>query len=158
MARRRNASKRQVLPDAKYKCAVVARLINCLMIDGKKSIAENILYKALDELKKVTNREPLEAFYEALANIRPEVEVKSRRIGGATYQVPVEVPYNRSLALAMRWLITHSKKRPEKTMEKSLAGELIDAINLRGASVKKRDDTHKMAESNRAFAHYNKIA
>jgi len=154
MSRRRKAEKRKIIPDARFKNVTIAKFINCVMKQGKKSVAEMIVYGALDSLGKVTKKNALEAFQQALANVRPAMEVRSRRIGGATYQVPVEVRDVRSLALAIRWLIKGASGRGEKTMREKLAGEFSDAFNGRGVSVKKREDTHKMAESNRAFAHY----
>jgi small subunit ribosomal protein S7 len=154
MSRRRAAIKRKILPDAKYSNKVVAKFINCLMVNGKKSIAERELYLALDEIKRKTKQDELEVFLEALENVKPNVEVRSRRVGGATYQVPVEVRSERRLALALRWLIDSSRKRGEKIISLKLAGELIDAFNKRGAAFKKRDDSHRMAEANKAFSHY----
>jgi small subunit ribosomal protein S7 len=154
MSRRRAAIKRKILPDAKYHNKVVAKFINCLMKNGKKSIAERELYLALDEIKRKTKQDELEVFLEALENVKPNVEVRSRRVGGATYQVPVEVRSERRLALALRWLIDSARKRGEKIVSLKLAGELIDAYNKRGAAFKKRDDTHRMAEANKAFSHY----
>lgn len=154
MSRRRAAIKRKILPDAKYGNKVVAKFINCLMRNGKKSIAERELYLALDEIKRKTKQDELEVFLEALENIKPNVEVRSRRVGGATYQVPVEVRTERRLALALRWLIDAARKRGEKIVSLKLAGELIDAYNKRGSAFKKRDDTHRMAEANKAFSHY----
>ena len=154
MSRRRAAIKRKILPDAKYGNKVVAKFINCLMKNGKKSVAERELYMALDEIKRKTKQDELEVFLEALENVKPNVEVRSRRVGGATYQVPVEVRSERRLALALRWLIDSSRKRGEKIISLKLAGELIDAYNKRGAAFKKRDDTHRMAEANKAFSHY----
>ena len=152
--RRRAADKRDVLPDPKFGDPVVSKFINCLMEDGKKSVAENILYDAFDRMQKRTGRSPIEMFHDALANVRPMLEVRSRRVGGATYQVPVEVRNERRQALAIRWLITAARGRNENTMEERLSGELLDAANNRGTAVKKREDTHKMAEANRAFSHY----
>ena len=152
--RRRAAEKREVLPDPKFGDPIVGKFINCLMVDGKKSVAESILYNAFDRMQKRTGRNPLEMFHDALANVRPMLEVRSRRVGGATYQVPVEVRPDRRQALATRWLIQAAQKRSEKTMTERLAGELLDAANNRGTAVKKREDTTKMADANRAFAHY----
>ena len=152
--RRRAAEKREVLPDPKFGDPIVGKFINCLMVDGKKSVAEGILYNAFDRMQKRTGRNPLEMFHDALANVRPMLEVRSRRVGGATYQVPVEVRPERRQALATRWLIQAAQKRSEKTMVERLAGELLDAANNRGSAVKKREDTTKMADANRAFAHY----
>jgi small subunit ribosomal protein S7 len=154
MSRRHAAEKREVLPDAKYGDRVVTKFMNNLMVDGKKSVAETIVYSALDRVKTRLKREPIEIFHEALDNVKPSVEVRSRRVGGATYQVPVEVRPIRREALAIRWLIDASKKRNENTMEERLAGELADAVNGRGTAVKKREDTHKMADANKAFSHY----
>ena len=154
MSRRHRAEKREVLPDAKYGDQVLSKFMNNLMKDGKKSVAERIVYGALDRVEERTKRAPLDVFREALENIKPSVEVRSRRVGGATYQVPVEVRPERRDALAIRWLILASRGRNENTMEERLAGELVDAVNSRGAAVKRREDTHKMAEANRAFSHY----
>ena len=154
MSRRRKSEKRKIIPDARFKNVTIAKFINCIMKKGKKSIAETIVYAALEQLSKTTKRNELEAFDQAIANVRPLMEVRSRRIGGATYQVPVEVRDVRSLALAIRWIIKAALSRGEKTMRERLASEFNDAFNGRGSSVKKREDTHKMAESNRAFAHY----
>lgn len=154
MSRRHAAEKREVLPDAKFGDTVLTKFMNNLMIDGKKSVAESIVYNALDRVEKKLKRAPIEVFHEALENIKPSVEVRSRRVGGATYQVPVEVRIERREALAIRWLITAARKRNENTMEERLAGELSDAVNNRGTAVKKREDTHKMADANKAFSHY----
>jgi len=154
MSRRHAAEKREVLPDAKYGDQVLTKFMNNLMIDGKKSVAESIVYNALERVEKKLKRAPVEVFHEALDNIKPSVEVRSRRVGGATYQVPVEVRIERREALAIRWLITAARKRNEHTMEERLAGELTDAVNNRGTAVKKREDTHKMADANKAFSHY----
>lgn len=154
MARRRVAAKREILPDPKYKSQQLAKFINMLMVDGKKSVAEKIVYGALDQVAEKNGGDALEVFAKALDNVRPHVEVKSRRVGGATYQVPVEVRTDRGAALAMRWLIESSRKRGEKSMGIRLAGEILDAIESRGSAVKKREDTHRMAEANKAFAHY----
>jgi len=154
MSRRHAAEKREVLPDAKFGDTVLTKFMNNLMIDGKKSVAESIVYNALDRVEKRLKRTPIEVFHEALDNIKPSVEVRSRRVGGATYQVPVEVRVERREALAIRWLITAARKRNEHTMEERLAGELADAVNNRGTAVKKREDTHKMADANKAFSHY----
>jgi small subunit ribosomal protein S7 len=152
--RRRAADKRDVLPDPKFGDQVVSKFVNSLMREGKKSIAEGILYNAFERMQKRTGRDPVEMFHDALANVRPMLEVRSRRVGGATYQVPVEVRPERRQALATRWLIQAAAKRSEKTMTERLAGELLDAANNRGSAVKKREDTTKMADANRAFAHY----
>ncbi len=154
MSRRHAAEKREVLPDAKYGDKVLTKFMNNLMIDGKKSVAERIVYSALDRVEGKLKRSPIEVFTEALENIKPSVEVRSRRVGGATYQVPVEVRTERREALAIRWMIIAARKRNENTMEERLAGELIDAVNSRGTAVKKREDTHKMADANKAFSHY----
>ena len=154
MSRRHAAEKRTVLPDAKYGDLVLTKFMNNLMFDGKKSIAERIVYGALERVETKVKRAPIEMFHEALENIKPSVEVRSRRVGGATYQVPVEVRPERREALAIRWLITASRKRNENTMEERLAGELLDAVQSRGNAVKKREDTHKMADANKAFSHY----
>jgi len=152
--RRRAAEKREVLPDPKFGDPIVGKFINCLMVEGKKSVAEGILYNAFDRMQRRTGRSPIEMFHDALANVRPMLEVRSRRVGGATYQVPIEVRPERRQALATRWLIQAAQKRSEKTMVERLAGELLDAANNRGTAVKKREDTTKMADANRAFAHY----
>ncbi len=154
MSRRHAAEKRAVLPDAKYGDTVLTKFMNNLMLDGKKSVAERIVYGALDRVEGKMKRAPVEVFHEALENIKPSVEVRSRRVGGATYQVPVEVRVERREALAIRWLIKASRTRNENTMEERLASELMDAVNARGSAVKKREDTHKMAEANKAFSHY----
>ena len=152
--RRRAAEKREVLPDPKFGDPVVSKFVNSLMQAGKKSVAEAILYSAFDRMKARTGKNPVELFHDALTNVRPNLEVRSRRVGGATYQVPVEVRTERRQALATRWLIQAAAKRSEKTMTERLAGELLDAANNRGSAVKKREDTFKMADANRAFAHY----
>ncbi|MEM7545364.1 MAG: 30S ribosomal protein S7 [Pseudomonadota bacterium] len=154
MSRRHSAEKRDILPDAKYGDRVLTKFMNNLMYDGKKSVAEGIVYGALERVEGKMKREPIEVFHEALDNIKPSVEVRSRRVGGATYQVPVEVRPERREALAIRWLIKSSRSRNEHTMEERLAGELMDAVNGRGTAVKKREDTHKMADANKAFSHY----
>ena len=154
MSRRRRAEKREILPDPKFKDLVLSKFMNNLMFDGKKSISEKIVYGAFDEIENKMKRPPLEVFHEALDNIKPSIEVRSRRVGGATYQVPVEVRPQRREALAIRWLIKASRDRNEKTMKDRLASELIDAVNTRGSAVKKKEDTHKMAEANKAFSHY----
>jgi small subunit ribosomal protein S7 len=154
MSRRHAAEKREILPDAKYGDRVLTKFMNNLMIDGKKSVAEGIVYSALDRVQARLKRQPIEAFHEALDNVKPSVEVRSRRVGGATYQVPVEVRPERREALAIRWLIIAARKRNENTMEERLAAELADAVNNRGTAVKKREDTHKMADANKAFSHY----
>ena len=154
MSRRHAAEKREVLPDAKYGDKVLTKFMNNLMSHGKKSVAETIVYNAMGRVEDRLKRSPIEVFTEALDNIKPSVEVRSRRVGGATYQVPVEVRPERREALAIRWLIDSSRKRNENTMEERLAGELVDAVNGRGTAVKKREDTHKMADANKAFSHY----
>ncbi len=154
MARRRVAAKREILPDPKFKSTVIAKFINILMLSGKKSVAEKIVYGALASVTERGKADGVEAFEKALENVRPIVEVKSRRVGGATYQVPVEVRPNRRNALAMRWLVEAARKRSEKGMGARLAGEIMDASENRGSAVKKREDTHRMAEANKAFAHY----
>ncbi|MDZ7907525.1 MAG: 30S ribosomal protein S7 [Gemmobacter sp.] len=154
MSRRHAAEKREILPDAKFGDRVLSKFMNNLMVDGKKSVAETIVYGALERMEKRLKREPVQAFHEALDNVKPSVEVRSRRVGGATYQVPVEVRIERREALAIRWLITAARKRNENTMEERLAAELSDAVNNRGTAVKKREDTHKMADANKAFSHY----
>jgi len=154
MSRRREIPERQVLPDPKFRDGTLAKFINILMLDGKKSVAERIVYSALDIVSGRSTEDPLEIFKRALENVCPAVEVKSRRVGGATYQVPVEVRAKRRMALAMRWLVESSRKRGEKSMGARLAGEFMDAAENRGTAVKKREDTHRMAEANRAFSHY----
>ena len=154
MPRRREVPKRIPIPDPKFNNVTVAKFINALMYRGKKSLAENIFYDAMDLVADRTNSNPLEVFQAALDNARPMVEVKSRRVGGSTYQVPVEIRGNRQEALAMRWLIGYSRTRGERGMANQLASELLDAANNRGATIKKKDDTHRMAEANKAFAHY----
>jgi small subunit ribosomal protein S7 len=154
MARRRRAERREINPDAKFGDLVVAKFMNSLMYDGKKSAAETIMYDAFDVIQAKTKQDPLSIFHDALKNVSPALEVRSRRVGGATYQVPVEVRTDRSRALAIRWIITASRGRNEPTMTGRLSGELLDAANNRGNAVKKREDTHKMAEANRAFSHY----
>jgi small subunit ribosomal protein S7 len=154
MPRRREVPKREILPDPKFNDRLVAKFINNLMLDGKRSTAEKIVYGAFDLLEERGGEQPVELFKKALDNIRPTVEVKSRRVGGSTYQVPVEVRSDRRNALAMRWVINFARGRAEKTMQERLAAELLDAVNNRGSSVKKREDTHRMAEANKAFAHY----
>ncbi len=154
MPRRRVAQKREVLPDPKFGSMQVTKFVNMVMVDGKKSVAEHIIYGALDKLTQKSGGDPLELLEQALENVRPLVEVKSRRVGGATYQVPVEVRAKRRDSLAMRWLIDAARKRSEKSMDQRLAGELIDAVDSKGSAVKKKEDTHRMAEANKAFAHY----
>ena len=154
MPRRREIAKRVILPDPKYNDRLVAKFINCIMLDGKRSTAEQIVYGAFDLIASRTGDEPMTVFKKAFDNVRPMLEVKSRRVGGSTYQVPVEVRADRRNALAIRWIMTYSRGRGEKTMQERLAGELLDAAANRGASVKKKEDTHRMAEANKAFAHY----
>ncbi|MBD0417570.1 30S ribosomal protein S7 [Oryzicola mucosus] len=154
MSRRHSADKREINPDPKFGDLVVTKFMNAVMYDGKKSIAETIVYGALDQVQSKTKQEPVAVFHQALDNVAPHVEVRSRRVGGATYQVPVDVRPERRQALAIRWLITAARNRNETTMVDRLSGELMDAANNRGTAVKKREDTHKMAEANRAFAHY----
>jgi small subunit ribosomal protein S7 len=154
MARRRVAKKRVVLPDSKYNEIIVTKFINSIMLDGKKSLAESIFYTAMDKIQEKTNEEGIEVFKKALENVKPALEVKSRRIGGATYQVPMEVRAERAETLAIRWMVSNTRARKEYTMVDKLTAELIAAANQEGNSVKKREDVHKMAEANRAFAHY----
>lgn len=154
MSRRHAAEKRKILPDAKYGDLVLSKFINNVMVDGKKSTAEKIVYGALDRLQAKTGGDAVRAFHDALENVKPHVEVRSRRVGGATYQVPVDVRAERAQALAFRWIIEMSRKRSENTMTERLGGELLDATNNRGAAIKKREDTHRMADANRAFSHY----
>ena len=154
MPRKGNTPKRDVLPDPVYGSVVVAKLINSIMLDGKKGVAQSIVYDAFDQIQEATGNEPLEGFEEAMNNIMPKLEVKARRIGGANYQVPIEVRPERRQTLALRWLTLYTRNRGEKTMAERLAKELIDASNNTGASVKKKEDTHKMAEANKAFAHF----
>lgn len=154
MSRRRAAEKREVLPDALHGDMVLTKFINSLMFDGKKAVAEGIVYGALDRVRDKTGQEPVAMFHQALGNVRPSVEVRSRRVGGATYQVPVEVRPSRRTALAMRWLVEYARNRGEKSMPQRLAGELIDAVQSKGGAVKKREDVHRMAEANKAFSHF----
>ncbi len=154
MPRRRVAAKREILPDPLYNSKLVSKFVNSIMKDGKKSTAERTLYGAFDIIKTKTGNDPLNIFKTALENVKPLIEVKSRRVGGATYQVPVDVRPQRRIALAFRWIIGFSQKRGERTMREKLAGELLDASNKSGASIKKREDTHKMADANKAFAHF----
>jgi small subunit ribosomal protein S7 len=154
MPRRREVPKRDIVPDSRYNSKLVSRFINALMRDGKKSTAESILYNALEQVERKGNDSALKLFEQAIDNIRPVIEVKSRRVGGSTYQVPTEIRPARRTALGIRWMIGFSRKRPERGMANKLAGEILDAANRRGASVKKREDTHKMAEANKAFAHF----
>ena len=154
MSRRRAAEKRTILPDHKFKDLVLAKFMNRIMLDGKKSTSEKIVYGAFDLVSKKTDKTPIDFFHEALNNVKPSLEVRSRRVGGATYQVPMEVRQERGTAMALRWLVTFSRARNGKSMSQKLAGELMDAANETGSAVKKREDTHKMAEANKAFAHY----
>ena len=154
MSRRRRPAKREIIPDAKYGDLVIAKFMNCLMYDGKKSVTEHIVYGALTSIEQRSKSDPLKLFHAALDNVAPAIEVRSRRVGGATYQVPVEVRPERRQALAIRWIINAARARNEQTMEQRLSAELLDASNNRGTAVKKREDTHKMAEANRAFSHY----
>ena len=154
MPRRRRAEKREINPDPKFGDVVLSKFINCVMYDGKKSVAEKIVYGALDRIQEKMRRDPVEVFHEAIENVKPQVEVRSRRVGGATYQVPVEVRPERRQTLAIRWIIAAARARNENTMMERLANELMEAANNRGAAVKKKEDTHRMAEANRAFAHY----
>jgi small subunit ribosomal protein S7 len=154
MSRRHKADKREINPDPKFGDLIVTKFMNAVMYDGKKSVAETIVYGALDQVQAKTKQEPVGVFHQALENVAPHLEVKSRRVGGATYQVPIDVRPERRQALAIRWLITAARARNETTMVDRLSGELMDAANNRGSAVKKREDTHKMAEANRAFAHY----
>jgi small subunit ribosomal protein S7 len=154
MSRRHSAEKREVIPDAKFGDIIVAKFMNSIMYDGKKSVAEQIVYGAFDIIETKAKAEPLGVFKQALENVAPAIEVRSRRVGGATYQVPVEVRTERRQALAIRWLITAARGRNDKTMVERLSAELLDASNNRGSAVKKREDTHRMAEANRAFSHY----
>jgi small subunit ribosomal protein S7 len=154
MPRRRVVAKREILPDPLYNSQLVTKFINSVMGEGKKSVAEGILYGALNRVAEKTQDDPMKAFKKAIENVKPALEVKSRRVGGSTYQVPVEVRPNRRTSLAIRWIIEYASQRGEKTMKEKLAAEFLDASNLRGGAVKKKDDTHKMAEANKAFAHY----
>jgi small subunit ribosomal protein S7 len=154
MPRKAVVRKREIAPDPVYGSVLVSKFISKIMLDGKKSVAESIFYGAMDVVKEKAGEDPLKVFQKALENVKPVLEVKSRRVGGATYQVPVEVRPERRLSLAVRWIIDYSRARSEKTMMESLAGEILDAANSRGSSIKKREDTHKMAEANKAFAHY----
>ena len=154
MSRRHRAEKREINPDPKFGDVVLSKFMNSIMIDGKKSVAERIVYGALDEVEQKAKSDPVETFHSALENVAPAVEVRSRRVGGATYQVPVEVRPERRQALAIRWMIAAARKRNETTMVGRLSGEIMDAANNRGSAVKKREDTHKMADANKAFSHY----
>ncbi len=154
MSRKRKAPKKILIVDSRYKSTIIPKLINSIMYDGKKTVAEKIVYEAIDKIKSKSKEEPITVFNEAINNIRPTVEVKSRRVGGATYQVPVEVKNKRSQALALRWLIAASRKRKDKNMSDKIFNEIYDAYQNRGSAIKKKEDTHKMAESNKAFAHF----
>ena len=154
MPRRGNVPKREVLPDPLYNSVLVTKLVNSIMLDGKKGVAQKVVYGAFDIIKEKTEKDPLDVFTTALENIMPSLEVKARRVGGATYQVPIEVRPERRQTLGLRWLTTYSRTRSERTMRERLAGEILDALNGAGGAAKKRDDTHRMAEANRAFAHY----
>ena len=154
MSRRRAATKREVIPDHQYKDITLTKFMNKIMLDGKKSVSERIVYGAFDIVFSKTNKKPIEFFYEALDNVKPNLEVKSRRVGGATYQVPMEVRPRRAQTLAMKWIVASALKRNEKTMKERIANEIIDAHNNKGNAVKKREETHKMAEANRAFSHF----
>ena len=154
MPRRGNVPKREILPDPVYNSVLVTKLVNQIMLDGKKGVAQKVVYAAFDIIKEKSGKDPMEAYTEALNNIMPSLEVKARRVGGATYQVPIEVRPARRQTLGLRWLVSYARKRGEKTMKERLAGEIMDACNNTGSAVKKREDTHKMAESNKAFAHF----
>ena len=154
MPRRGNVPKREILPDPVYHSVLVTKLVNQIMLDGKKGVAQKVVYSAFDIIKEKSGKDPMEAYTEALNNIMPSLEVKARRVGGATYQVPIEVRPARRQTLGLRWLVSYARKRGEKTMKERLAGEIMDACNNTGSAVKKREDTHKMAESNKAFAHF----
>jgi small subunit ribosomal protein S7 len=154
MPRRREVPKRETLPDPLYGSTLITKFINCMMEEGKKSVAEHIFYGALDVIKDRAKEDPVKVFKKALDQVKPILEVKSRRVGGATYQVPIEVPQDRRTSLAIRWIISNSRGRGEKTMREKLASEILDASNNRGGSIKKKEDTHRMAEANKAFAHY----
>ena len=152
--RRGNVPKREVLPDPMYGSVLVTKLVNSVMLDGKKGVAQKVVYAAFDQIKEKTEKDPVEVFQQAMENVMPSLEVKARRVGGATYQVPIEVRPERRQTLGLRWLTTYSRARSERTMKERLAAEILDAVNGNGGAAKKRDDTHKMAEANRAFAHY----
>ena len=154
MSRRRAATKREVLPDHQYKDIILTKFMNRIMLDGKKSVSERIVYGAFDIVFNKTNKKPIDLFYEALDNVKPNLEVRSRRVGGATYQIPMEVRPRRAQALAMKWIVDSALKRNEKTMREKIASEIMDAHNNKGNAVKKREETHKMAEANRAFSHF----
>jgi small subunit ribosomal protein S7 len=154
MPRRREVPKRETLPDPAFGSALISKFINCMMVQGKKSVAEGAFYGSLELIKERTKEDPVKVFKKALDNVKPVLEVKSRRVGGATYQVPIEVPQDRRTSLAIRWIILNARARGEKTMRERLAAELLDASNNRGGAIKKKEDTHRMAEANKAFAHY----
>jgi len=154
MPRKGEVPKREILPDPKYKSKLVSKFVNCMMRDGKKSVSESIMYGAFDIIEMKTKEPPLKVFEKAMENVKPIIEVKSRRVGGSTYQVPVEVRQSRRTALGIRWLISFARKRSEKTMAERLAAEVMEAASQRGAAIKKKEDTHRMAEANKAFAHY----
>ena len=154
MPRKGRVSKRERMPDPKYNDVLVQRFVNNVMWDGKKSLARRLVYGAFDLMEKRTKEDPLKVFHRAMDNVKPELEVKARRVGGATYQVPVEVRMDRKMSLAIRWILRYARERSEKTMTERLSGELLDAFNNRGGAIKKKEDTHKMAEANKAFAHY----
>jgi small subunit ribosomal protein S7 len=154
MPRRREIARRDILPDPLFNSQLVTRFVNVVMRDGKKATAERILYEALEAIRVKTQDDPMKVFKRAIENVKPAVEVKSRRVGGSTYQVPVEVRPSRRLALSMRWIIQNAKRRPERTMRQKLAGELLDAAENRGSAIKKKEDTHRMADANKAYAHY----
>ena len=154
MSRKKTAPKRIIYPDAKYQSLILTKFVNFLMYDGKRSVAEKIIYSALEQIKEKTKQDPIKIFNDAIGNVRPNLEVRSRRVGGATYQVPVEVKSKRSQTLALRWILESSRKRKNKTMSDKLFNELMDASQGKGLAIKKREDTHKMAESNKAFAHF----
>jgi len=154
MSRKKTAPKRIIYPDPKYQSLILTKFVNFLMYDGKRSVAEKIIYSALEQIKEKTKQDPIKVFNDAIGNVRPNLEVRSRRVGGATYQVPVEVKSKRSQTLALRWILDSARKRKNKTMSDKLFNELMDASQAKGLAIKKREDTHKMAESNKAFAHY----
>jgi small subunit ribosomal protein S7 len=154
MSRKKTQPKKNIIPDPKFKSVIIPKLINSIMLDGKKNVAEKIIYEAIEKIKKKSKDEPIKIFNEAINNIKPSVEVRSRRVGGATYQVPVEVKTKRAQALAIRWLVDSARKRKDKNMSDRIFNELFDAYEKKGAAVKKREDVHKMAESNKAFAHF----
>ena len=154
MSRRRAAIKKEILPDHKFKDKILTKFMNRIMLNGKKSVSENIVYSAFNIISEKTNKKPIEYFHIALENVKPSLEVRSRRVGGATYQVPVEVRPVRSQALAMKWIVESARKRRDKTMKERIANELMDAFNKKGNAIKKREDNHKMAEANRAFSHF----